>query len=415
MVSARKARLSQMAEEGSRSARTALDLLESPNQLLSTVQVGISLVGVFSGALGGATLSKDLGRVIAQIPALALYSETIALVVVSLAITYFSLVIGELIPKRLALTNPERISTTMAQFMKVLSKLASPIIFILSRSTDAGIRLLGVHPSEEPPVTEEEVKVLMRQGTTVGIFQETEQDIVESVFRMSDRTVDAMMTPRTEIEWLDLDEPLETSVKIIEETHHVVYPVAAGSLDNIQGILSTRDLLREVLLEHKIDLNLLTRPPLFFPESTPALRALEELRRTGNTTAIVIDEYGGVLGMVTLSDILRSLVGNLHIEGEGSDNQIVQRADGSWLLDGLLRIDEMKDLFNLRELPDEERVGYQTLAGLVLSQIGTIPETGQTFEWQDLRFEVIDMDGLRIDKVLVTRLPQTSDSDSASS
>lgn len=402
LVSARKARLQQSAEEGQSGAMAALQLSENPNRLLSTVQIGITLVGIFSGALGGATIAQSLALLLQKIPWLANISQGLALAIVVLLTTYFSLVIGELIPKRLALNNPERIAIIVAQPMRALAWLTAPIVSLLSKSTDFGLRLLGTHPSQEPPVTEEEIKVLMEQGTQVGVFETAEQDMITGVFRLGDRYIDSVMTPRTEIEWLDLDEPFEELRQTVLNSGHTRFPVAQGTLDNVQGILLARDFLSHCLGDHPVEIKTMLQPPIFVPDSMSILKVLAMIKEAGVHVALVIDEYGGLLGMVTLYDILEAIVGEIRPEGDEEEQQAVQREDGSWLLDGLISIDEFKDIFNLREMPDEERIGYQTLGGFIMTQIGAIPTAGQHFEWQNLRFEVMDMDGRRVDKVLVS-------------
>ncbi len=406
VVSSRKARLQQMAEDGSAGARTALSLAEDPNRLLSTIQVGITLIGVLSGALGGATLAGDLAPVIAKIPWawVQTYSYQIAFVLTVMFITYLSLVLGELVPKRLGLNNPEGVAVRMARGMSELSNVAQPLVRLLSGSTDAILRLLGMRESQDPPVTNEEIKILLEQGTQVGVFEEGEQDLVESIFRFSDRSVDAMMTPRTEVTWLDLDDSLEVNLQKVRQSPHLLLPVAQGSLDNVQGILNVRDLLDARLEGGAVDLRALLEPPIFVPESAPALKVLEMVKNTGLPMVLVMDEYGGVLGMVTLLDILRAIVGNFSTTGETTDPLVVHREDDSWLLDGLLRVDEMKELLEIDNLPDEERVGYQTLGGMMMSQFGDIPRVGQFFEWGGYRFEVVDMDQRRVDKVLAIPL-----------
>ncbi len=405
LVSARKVRLQQRAEDGVSSARAALQLAEQPTRFLSTVQVGITLVGVLTGAVGGATLSEELGALLARIPGLAPYAKAAAFALIVLLITYFTLILGELIPKRIGLNDPEHISEIVARPMQVLSRLAAPVVSLLSWSTDMGFRILGIQPSGDPPVTEDEIKVLMEQGTQVGVFEEAELDMVESVFRLGGRRVDAMMTPRTEMVWLDLDRSLDENLASIIETGHSVYPVVRDNLDNVIGVLRVKDLLAYLTgKDRPVDLKLLAKPPLFVPESTPALKALANMRATGDNVVLVIDEYGGLQGMVTLNDILQSIVGIIAREGGSVEPQIVQREDGSLLLDGLLAIDEFKELMDVEYLPDEERVGFQTLAGFVVSQMGTIPEAGQSFEWNRWRFEVVDMDGRRVDKLIAVPL-----------
>ncbi len=409
MVSARKVRLQQRADEGDTAAKEALDLAENPNRLLSTIQIGITLIGVLTGALGGATLAERLTGALVRLPWLAPYAGGISVALVVILTTYFSLVIGELIPKRLAMNDPDKIAVAVAHPMRLLSRLTSPLVALLSASTEAGLRLLGVRPSEEPPVTEEEIKVLMEQGTQVGVFKAAEQDMVESVFRLGERYIDAIMTPRTEIEWLDLDEPYESLLQQVLNSRHSRFPVASGGLDNVVGILPARDLLvynaqKKKDQDGNAGIQELMSPPLFVPDSMAALKVLEMIKSSGVHVALVIDEYGGLLGMVTLYDILAAIVGEIPTQGEAEEPEIVQREDGSWLLDGLLAIDEFKDLLDLPELPEEDHVGYQTLGGFVMNQIGSIPSAGQHFEWGDYRFEVMDMDGRRVDKVLVSPL-----------
>jgi putative hemolysin len=402
LVSARRMRLQQRAEEGNTSAKTALDLSLSPNRFLSTVQIGITLVGILSGALGGATLSQHLAPLIARIPALEPYATVISFGLVVLLITYFSLVLGELIPKRLALNNPEGIAILMAKPMNVLSRLTSPIVTFLSKSTDLGLRLIGVRMLEESPITEEELIGLLEQGTRVGVFDEAEQEIVQSVFRFGDRRVDSVMTPRTEMVWLDMDDPLEETFQKAVESQYSLLPVSKGNLDNVQGILEVKDLLLARLKTEPIDLRDLIQPPIFVPESIPMLRVLEEVRARGLTLAIVLDEYGGVLGVVTLVDILKALVGDIPTGNDAFEPLVVRRPDGSWLIDGLMRVDELKELLDIDELPEQDRIGYQTLGGMIMALIGEIPTTGLSLKIFGYQFEVIDMDGRRVDKVLIT-------------
>ncbi len=251
----------------------------------------------------------------------------------------------------------------------------------------------------------------LQQGTEFGIFEQEEQNIMESVFRFGDRRVDAIMTPHTEITWLDLEEEFSESLQKIMESRYTRFPVAKGGLDNVIGVLLTKDLLQNTLHDQQIDLEPMLRPAVFVPESMPAMKVLEKFKETGLSVALVIDEYGGMLGMVTQADVLKSIVGDIPAAGEQYDRASVMRADGSWLMDGLMRVDELKPLLEIDSLPDEERVGYQTLGGFIMSQFDTIPITGQMLEWSNWRFEVVDMDGRRIDKVLVTPLQAEDESD----
>ncbi len=400
LLSARKARLQALIDEGSKGAALAVRLAENPSRLLATVQIGITLVGIITGAVGGATLSDPLAHLLAQSAFLAPASKTIAVVIVVMVITYFSLVLGELIPKRLALSNPERIAVQMARPMAALAWLTAPLVRFLGFSTDSGLRMMGIDPRSVPAVTEEEVKVLLEQGRQEGIFEEAEQDMVEGVFRLSDRMISALLTPRTEIVWLDLDEPYEEILRKVVESSHTRFPVGRGSLDNVLGILEARDLIVRHGQAGKGDVQSLLRQATFIPESTPALEALELLKNNRDHLALVIDEYGGLLGMVTLVDILGSIVGEISSPGKTQEPPVVRRPDGSLLIDGLYQVDELKEVLKLDELPEEDRIGYQTVGGLMMSQLGAIPAVGQSFDWKGWRFEVLDMDGRRVDKVL---------------
>ncbi|HNR02150.1 MAG TPA: hemolysin family protein [Anaerolineaceae bacterium] len=403
IVSARKVRLEQRADEGDKGADRALELSKHTGKFLSSVQIGITLVAMLTGAFGGATLAERLTQSLARVPWLATSAATLSLVIVVLLTTYFSLVIGELIPKKIALNNPEKIASKVSGIMSFVSKLTSPLTRLLSASTDLGVRLLGIKPSGEPPITEEEIRVLIDQGTQVGVFGEAEQDMVEGIFRLNDRSINAIMTPRTDITWLDADDSIEEILKVIIESPYSRFPVSRESLDNVLGILKSKDLLEKQLSGESYQLVDLLQKPLFIPENTPAMRVLELEREHGVHEALVIDEYGGVLGFVTLFDVLEAIIGELPSRDQASEPEIVIREDGSYLVDGLLPIDEFKDLLDLDLLPEEDKVGFQTAGGFVMNQVGSIPHAGQSFQWQDLHFEVLDMDGHRIDKILVSR------------
>ncbi|PPS45050.1 hemolysin family protein [Chroococcidiopsis sp. TS-821] len=401
VVSSRKARLQQLANEGNAKARAALKLAESPNNFLSTVQVGITLIGVLTGAFGGATIARNIASYLQQIPILAPYSQAIALAIVVLTITYLSLIIGELVPKRLALHSPERIAANIAMPMRLIAALFSPAVYLLSASTDFVLRILGIGPSTEPLVTEEEIKVLIEQGTEAGTFEVAEQDMVERVFRLGDRPVSALMTPRPEIVWLDLEDSLEANRHKIINGGHSRFPVCQGGLDNVLGIVPVSDLLARCLSNQPLDLTVSLRQPVFVPESTRGLKVLEMFKQTGTHIALVVDEYGVIQGLVTLNDILIEIVGDVPSADDREEPQVVQREDGSWLLDGMLSIDEFFELFAIKEIPTEHRGSYQTLGGFVITHLGRIPTASDYFEWQGMRIEVVDMDGNRVDKVLV--------------
>ncbi len=406
LVSARKARLRQRAVAGDARARAALELSKAPDTFLSTVQIGITLVGILAGAFGGSTLAKQLAAQAARVPALAPYSEAVGLGLVVLAITYLSLVVGELAPKRLALNSPEKIASMVARPMLALSRLASPVVRLLSFSTASLLKAFGVRANAEPPVTEEEIKVLIHQGAEAGVFEHSERKIVESVFRLDDRRVTALMTPRLEIVWLDADASPDSIRLKLAESPYSRFPVAQGGLDNVLGVAEAKDLLGRCLAGETLDLRVSVGQPLFVPESQTALQLLELFKNAHTHFALVVDEYGSVQGLVTMHDVLEALVGDMPTAG-GAEARAVEREDGSWLLDGALLIEEFKEIFPIGVLPGEERGGYETLAGFVLARMGRVPRAADHFEWGGLRFEVVDMDGRRVDKVLVT--PARSD------
>jgi len=399
IVSARRARLRQRAEAGDAGARRALEMAEQPNRLLSTVQVGITLVGIFAGAYGGATLAAQLDGWLEQFPAVARYSEGVALGVVIAGITYFSLIIGELVPKRIALTHAERVAAAVARPMHVLSLAATPLVKLLSVSTDGVLHLLRIRRTGEPPVTEEEITTLIEQGTEAGIFEEEEQDLVERVFELADQRAYSLMTPRHRVIWLDLEDPPEVNRGKMARHRHSRYPVCEGGLDAVLGVVEVKDLWARALRGEELDLRAALRPPLFVPGGLRALRLLEMFRASGAQIALVVDEYGGVDGLFTLNDVLEEIVGEIEVSGEP---RIVQRDDGSWLVDASLTMDEFWEELGLEERRTEERRGYNTLAGFVITRLGHIPAAGESFEAYGLRFEVVDMDAHRVDKVLVT-------------
>ncbi len=312
--------------------------------------------------------------------------------------------IGELVPKRIALNSPEQIACRIAGPMRWLSKITAPLVHLLSISTDGLLKFLGVQISEEPAVTEEEIRVLIDQGTQAGMFEQAEREMVSRVFRLGDRPIKALTTPRMEIAWLDINAPWEENRREILENPHSHFPVGHDSLDNCLGIVRMKDLVSAQLFGNPVDLQQILRTPLFIPESTRALSVLETFKQTGVHVALITDEYGGVEGLVTLNDLVEAIVGELPTAEELEEPPILQREDGSWLLDGLLSIDALKELLNQETLPNEEEGYYQTLSGFVLSELGRIPTSGEYFEAVGHRFEVMDMDGTRVDKVMISPL-----------
>jgi putative hemolysin len=399
VVSSRKVRLQQLAEAGEKKAITALRLIENPTRFLSTVQIGITLVGILSGAYGAANFAEPLAEVFSSVAWLAPYSGTVSTVLVVLVITYLSLVVGELVPKRIALNNPEQIAMAVAGFMTGLSKVATPFVKLLGGSTEIILRLLRVRKSEAPPTSDAEISGLMAQGAEAGVFEETEQDIVENVFWLSDRDVVSVMQPRHDIVWLDANDTPEEIRKTLLENRHSRFVVADGSLDKVLGIVDVRQLLPQVLSGAPLELSRYLEQPLYVPETTPVLKVLERFKETNVHFALVVDEYGSIEGMVTLSDILESIVEVTDETDE--EQQIIQREDGSYLLDGLLDIDDFKERFDIDALPSEDDSDFRTMGGFIITYLGHIPKAGEYFDWQNYRFEVMDMDGNRVDKVML--------------
>jgi magnesium and cobalt exporter, CNNM family len=402
LLSARKARLQNAVNKGNTRAEIALKLTENPNQFLSVIQIGITSVDLLIGALTGATLGVWIHSQLDRYPALEPYSAIISLVVGILPITYLSLVLGELVPKRLALRNPEAVSSAVSRPMLFFSRVFSPIVKFLSFSTESILRLMGVKAGNELPITEEEIHLLIDQGTQAGVFEASEQDMVEGVFSLGDQRVYSLMTPRTDIVWLDIDDSLEEIHTKISQSEYSRFPVRQGTLDVILGIVKARDLLVPSLAGEQIRLKELLRPAFYIPETMFAARALEIFKEQGTEMLLIIDEFGGLQGLLTITDVVEEIVGQIEME----EPQATQRQDGSWLLDGMLEVDEFKEIFNLQILPHEDE--YETLSGFVMVSLGRVPQATDHFDWQGLRFEVIDMDGRRVDKVLVTTLPQRS-------
>lgn len=401
IISARKVRLEQQASQGNKKARAALKLANSPNNFLSAVQIGITLIGILSGAVGGATLASRMKALLDLVPPLRPYSEPLSIGIVVTLITYLSLVIGELAPKRIALNNPEKIACNVAKPMSWLAKLTAPLVHLLGVSTEMVLKVLGIRATEEQPVTEEEIKVLIEQGARAGLFEVAEQEMVSRVFRLGDRSVKFLITPRVEIVWLDVEASLEENQQLMRESPYSRFPVARDNLDNCIGIISVKEVWEAGLSSEPLDLRTLVQPALFIPENTPALNVLEQFRQSSNHMALVTDEYGSIEGLLTLSDLMAAIVGNLPNEDDSDDPQVIRREDGSWLLDGLLSIDELKEVLQRDSLPLEQEVNYHTLGGLAIALFGRIPTSGDYLEVDGLRFEVVDMDGNRVDKVLV--------------
>jgi len=401
LMSSRKSRLEQLARDGRAGAAVALRLAEDPGRFLSTVQIGITLVGVVAGAYGGTTLGERLGAWLDRFDWIAPHGPSIAVPVVVILITYLSLIVGELVPKRIALVDPEGVASAVARPMRLLSRIAAPAVWLLDRSSILVLRLLRLDRERETRVTEDEVRALIAEGTRTGIFAEKEQELIEGVIRTADRTVRSVMTPRSEIGWIDVDADLEAILKLTRENDYARLLVCEGSIDEAIGVVHTKDIVPAALSGEPIDLRALMTPPLVVPDRTPVLRLIEVFRREGVHLAVVVDEYGTTEGIVTATDVLEAIAGELPEHGDDEDPMVVARPDGSLLVDGMLPIDVFETRIGATGLRGEG--SYETVAGLVLERLGHIPAAGESVTIGDLDLEVVDMDGRRIDKLLVVR------------
>ena len=403
IVSARKPRLKAMADRGSRGARIALRLLEDPSKLLSTVQIGITLIGVLAGAYGATALADDLSPWIARtFPPLAEQSAPIAFGLVIALTTFLSLVVGELIPKRIALSSPETLASLMSPLMALVETLASPRVFLLRTCTEGVVRLFGLHRTRQEDVTEEELQSLIVEGAKVGLIEDEEREMIEGVMRLGDRSVKAIMTPRTDMVWLNTESTRQEIVAEIRSSGHSRFPVGRGDADEIVGVVQTKELLAFLAETGRIDLEAVMHPSVFVPETMPVLKLLDSMRGNPVRMVMVSDEYGAILGLVTAADLLESIAGDGALGENEGISQPFQRDDGSWLIDGMTPIDEFEQTVGARGLDEGE--GYSTVAGLVMHLMNTVPKEGDVAERWPLAFEVIDMDGRRVDTVIVRRL-----------
>lgn len=405
LVTARRSRLQRMAEEGDRSAAIAMRLGEEPTQFLSTVQIGITAIGILNGIVGESALAGPLSELIQGLggdPQISAVGSTVFVVVV---ITYFSIVVGELVPKRIAQFNAEGIARLMAKPIALLAKLSRPFVNLLSISTDGLLRLIGKSELSSANLTEEDIHAVLREGSRTGVIEKHEHEMVRNVFRLDDRRIVSLMTPRSEMVCFDLEQPFEESLKRLIASDHSRFPVCRGGMNEVLGVITAKRLLR---LELKGDLpagigeHLL--PVVYVPESMTGMRLLEQFRVSGVQMVFVVDEYGDILGLVTLQDLLEALAGEFKSR-DPEDVWAVHRQDGSYLLDGLIPIPEFKDLLGLKAVPEEAKGLYHTLSGMMMWLIGNVPRTGDVAEWEGWRLEVVDLDGNRIDKVLASRLP----------
>ena len=406
VVSSRKSRLQKLADDGSPGAQSALELSNEPSGFLSTIQVGITTVGILSGAIGESALADPLTRWFAEFALLVPYARGLALTLVVVGLTYFSVVVGELVPKRLGLLAPESIAALIATPMNMLARLTRPVVWLLSSSSSLLLHVIGARYRGEPPVTNDEINVLMEQGAEAGVFHESEQAIVSNVLRLDEQRIGAIMTHRNDIYVLDLDEPEAEIRQRLAESPFTRIVVCRDGLEHIVGILRTADLLKLALTGDNLDIERFLRPPLYVPEGVTTTHLLESFRKAHQQCALIVDEYGELQGLVTLTDVLTSIVGELPSSDTTEEQDIVERVDGSWLIDGSVAIERLKSVVQIEEdLPGEDENAFNTLGGLVMYVLGRIPAVTDHFEVAGCRFEVVDMDKNRVDKVLLAKLP----------
>jgi putative hemolysin len=399
LVASSEVRLNKLAAEGDKRARAAVELLREPNHYLSTIQVAITLIGILAGAYSGITFAPYIEPFFSAIPALADYALGISIFILVIGTTYVTLVFGELVPKRIGLDEPERIALAVARPLSVFSTIALPLVKILSASVNAVLFLIRRKKPESAAVTEEEIWNIIEEGTRSGIIEEEEEEMVSAIFRLGDRRLVTMMTPRHEIIGIDMSAPLDGEMRKMLASVHSYFPVYEGSLDTIKGILWARDLWTQVIVDRRPDISKILREPIILPENTPALKLLQQLRTSGTPLALAVDEYGSITGLITLHDILKAIIGDVRSLGSPFDRKVTVREDGSFLIDGLLPLDEGKELLGVSEFPGEPN--FNTMAGFAMMELQKIPVTGDSFDWDGYRFEIVDMDGPRIDKILV--------------
>lgn len=415
IVSCHQSRLEAMAEEGSKSAKIVLKLRENPNKMFSAVQFGITLMGLLTGVYGGTEMAGPMSQYVAMIPGLEPYAYSVSLTTIVAVITYLTIILGEIVPKRIAINKPEAIACFLARPMLYFCTVSTPLIWFLSASTALVTKVIGMGKPEVQPVTEEEIKILLEQGAELGAFEKEEPELVDRVFRLADMNVSDIMTNRTQVDWIDVEDPDETIMKEMIAFNHIHLPVGRGSLDDFLGMVSVNMVFQKyydavhsgktVTMKSLVESSV--QKPVFVPESMDIMKVVPVFREHSVHEAAVLDEYGNFSGLLTLHDILEELVGSMpsgEKEKKENDNRIVQRGPNEWLMEGLLTIEEFKDFFELEDdLPGEEDDLYKTLAGFVTYGVGRIPKETDTYVWNEFTFEVMDMDNLRVDKILVTR------------
>jgi putative hemolysin len=403
LVTARKARLKKIAADGDASAGVALELGEDPTRFLSTIQIGITSIGVLSGIVGESALAAPFSLWLQTINIPEQTADISATAAVVVAITYVSIVAGELVPKRIGQINPETIALLVARPMRALAIFSRPFVLLLSFSTHSLLKIMGVNQSTSSSVTEEEIHAMLDEGSEAGVIEQQEHAIVRNVFRLDDRQLGSLMIPRSAVVYLDIRQTQEENLKLLIESEHSCFPVCDGGMDKLLGVVEAKHALASVAQGHPLDFSVDLHPGAFVPETLTGMELLEQFRASNMQMAFVIDEYGEIEGVVTLQDLLEAVIGEF-TPRNAEDAWAVQREDGSWLLDGTIPIPELKDRLALKAVPEEDKGRYHTLSGLVMLLLGRVPRTGDYTEWEGWRLEVVDMDDKRIDKVLATLL-----------
>lgn len=404
LVSARKARLEGQANKGDKRAKEALKLSQNPDKFLSTVQIGITLIGILTGLFSGDSVKQNLVIFLKDFPTIAPYASGLATGIIVFIITYFTLVLGELVPKRIGLSNPEKIAKFIAGPMRIISIITYPFIWLLTKSSNLLIRILGIK-AKDNQVTEEEIKAIISEGTEQGTIEEAEQEIIERLFHLGDRTITSLMTHRSDIKWFDLNDSEELIRDKILKEPHSVYPICDGNIDAIQGVVSLKDLY---VSNDTTKFKQIMKPTLFVPEHITAYKVLEKFKETKNHACFIVDEYGSIQGMITLNDILEAIVGDIPLQNV-EDYEIIEREDGTYIVDAQIPFYDFLSHFEKTEWMHEGEQEFDTLAGFILHKLERIPKTAETFEWKEIKFEIIDMDAQRIDKVMVTIPPHILD------
>ena len=403
VVSARKGRLKRLADDGDSRAQVALDLAESPNRFLATVQIGITLVGILAGAFGGATIAEELAGIFQSIPFLAPYGEGLGLAIVVVVITFLSLILGELLPKRIGLANPEGVALFMAGFMNRLSIVAGPFVRLLGNSTEALLRLLGIQSNKESAVTEDEIKLMVQEGLRGGAFRRVESEMVESVLQLDTLSIREIMTPRPKIIWLSEEDRHETVWQKVVGSRFSHFPVYRGQRDEVIGIVSLKAIYANVAVGAPARIADLLTPPLVIPTTQTAIELLDTFKIKGQHIAMVADEFGGIVGLVTLHDVMKAILGDFSKIEERARPTAKKRSDDTWLIDGMISIDQLEEVLPGFDSGEDEGRDYQTLAGFVVKHLGHLPQEGETLHVQEYVFEILDMDRHRVDKVMAKR------------